>query len=280
MSFNLASIVNSNEVFLPQRFLIYGVQGIGKSTCASTFEAPIFLRLEDGISNISVPTFGEIPQVMEQVGDALRALINEEHHFKTLVIDSLDWLEPLIWEKVCRNNGIKCIEKIGYGKGYIEADNSWKYFMGLLNELRTKKKMQIVLLAHYEIKGLTPPDSDSYDRYQIKLHKRALALFSEWVDNIFFINYQRRMIEDEKTKKKRAAGEGDRLIYTEERPAFLAKNRWNLPSPIFVGQDTTWKPLHDELAAALGSRYYYPESLKKQPQQDQPQQQSEQQQQQ
>ena len=181
MSFTLQSVVSSKTLYAPQRFLLYGVQGIGKTLCASTFASPIILRTEDGTSAIDVPTFPDLARTYEDVTQAISAL-HGEHPYRTLVIDSLDWMEPLIWDHVCQKHvdshgkPIASIEAIGYGKGYIEADAYWRYIQSGLDSLRLKKGMQIVCIAHAEVKTFCPPDGDQYDRYQPKLQKRAFAL--------------------------------------------------------------------------------------------------------
>ena len=264
MSFTLQSVVSSKTLYAPQRFLLYGVQGIGKTLCASTFASPIILRTEDGTSAIDVPTFPDLARTYEDVTQAISAL-HGEHPYRTLVIDSLDWMEPLIWDHVCQKHvdshgkPIASIEAIGYGKGYIEADAYWRYIQSGLDSLRLKKGMQIVCIAHAEVKTFCPPDGDQYDRYQPKLQKRAFALWQEWADEVFFVNYRRRMIDNgQNSRSKRAEGDGARVIFTSERPAYLAKNRWSMPDEIYVGQDRTWKPLHDTLRQCLGEKYPYP----------------------
>ena len=266
--FNLQSVINSRDVYHPQRIMLYGVQGIGKSSCAATFASPILLRTEDGVGALDVPTFPEVATTYEQLGEAIGALYHEEHTFKTLILDSLDWTEPLIWRAVCNDHldgqgkPLANIEAIGYGKGYVEADNKWREVMGWLDMLRAQKGMQIVVIAHSAVVTFNPPDGESFDRYQPKLHKRAFGLWQEWADEVLFLNYRRRIVTDEHGKR-RAEGEGNRVIFTQERPAFLAKNRWNLPQEITVGQDKSWKPLHDALANAIGAAYPYPFESKK-----------------
>jgi hypothetical protein len=154
---------------------------------------------------------------------------------------------------------IRSIEDLGYGKGYVEADLEWREILGGLDSLR-HHGMNVVLVAHSEVKRVEPPDSEGYDRYQIKLHKRAWALWQEWVDMLLFCSFERRLI---KTKdgglkgqdKHRAEGTGERVIYTDERPAFLAKNRWSLPSKIRIGQDKSWSGFHQALSEATQGRY-------------------------
>lgn len=262
--FSLDQVISSRDTYRPQRIMLYGVQGIGKSLCASTFASPIALRTEDGIGALDIATFPEIAKTFQDIVDAIQAL-HGEHQYKTFVLDSLDWSEPIIWQAVCNahqdehGNPLSSIEAIGYGKGYVEAEAYWRTVMGGLDSLRINRGMQIVIIGHSEVKTFSPPDGDQYDRYQPKLHKRAFALWQEWCDNVFFINYRRRMVtRDAQGKQKRAEGDGARTVFTQERPAYLAKNRWSMPAEIAIGQDTTWRPLHDALRDAIGARYPYP----------------------
>ena len=261
MGFNISEVVNGRETCSPQRFFLYGVQGVGKTLCASTFKNPIVLRTEDGTAAIDVPTFPHVAKRYEDVLEALTSL-HGEHNFETLVVDSLDWMEPLVWRHVCETNPDKdgnipaSIESFGFGKGYSMADPYWRHIQSGFDSLRFKKRMQIVLIAHTEIKTFNPPDSDGYDRYQPKLNKRAFAFWQEWADNVFFVNYDRRLVD--MNGRRRAEGDGNRIIYTTERPAYLAKNRWGLPDEIYIGQDKTWRPLHDALKKVMGDKYPYP----------------------
>ena len=185
--------------------------------------------------------------------------MHEEHNFKTFILDSLDWLEPLVHQATCQNLQVKNIEDVGYGKGYIHADDLWREIMAGLDSLRHTKGMTIVCIAHSEIKNHTPPDGDPFDRYQMRIHKRPFALWQEWADMVLFCNYKRHLVKQGNSNdKKRAEGSGERVIYTQERPAFLAKNRWNLPEEIFIGKDQSWFAFHDALANATNGKYVNP----------------------
>jgi len=265
MAFDLSPIVSAAAEFKPQKILTYGVQGLGKTTFGCTFEKPILLRIEDGAAAINVPTFPKLVETYPELCEAIYAL-HGDHQFQTLVVDSLDWLEPIIWAQTCAKLGIDSIEKAGYGKGYVEADADWRTIMGGLDSLRLTRGMTIVLIAHAEIKRHEPPDGDAYDRYQIKLHKRAWALWQEWADMVLFANYRRRTVKtkDGGTKgesKFRAEGSGERCLYADERPAYLAKNRWSLPHEIFIGQDKGWGAFHQALHEATGGRYALPTTI-------------------
>lgn len=257
----LDQIRPANSVFPPQKILIYGVQGIGKNTFAATFKAPVLLQIEDGSAALDIPAF-PLATSFQDVVDRIQAL-HGDHQFKTVVLDTIDWLEPLLWAACCENKGWSCIEDPGYGKGYVELDRWWHHIMTGLDSLRHNKGMDIVVLAHSEIKRVEPPDSDAYDCYQIKMQKRAFALWQEWSDMTLFLNYK---INVQKTKisgdqvKTRGIGTGDRMIYTSERPAWKAKNRWGLPDEILIGKDKTWKAFHDQMETATGGKYINPYS--------------------
>ena len=255
--FDLGSITKANATFPAQKILVYGPPGLGKTTMGCTFEAPILLRIEDGAAALDVPTFPKLVETTDELSGALTSLYEGEHQFKTLVIDSLDWLEGIIWRATCARMNAASIEAPGYGKGYVEADTEWRWMIGWLDALRTQRGMNIVLVAHSEVKRVEPPDSDPYDRYQIKLHKRAWAIWQEWVDILAFTNYERRMLKTS-DDKFRAEGTGERVVYTDERPAFLAKNRWGLPPKIRIGQDKTWAGFHQALNTATGGKYALP----------------------
>jgi len=260
--FDLGNIVSAAADFKAQKIIVYGPPGLGKTTFGCTFERPILLRTEDGAGAIDVPTFPQLATTVEEIRQAISALCSAEHGFKTLVIDSLDWLEPIIWAATSARLNVASIETPGYGKGYVEAESEWRTIIGDLDVLRTWG-VNVVLVAHSEIKRVEPPDSDPYDRYQIKLHKRAWALWQEWADMLLFANYERRLLKQKDGGKSgddkyRAEGTGERVIYTDERPAFLAKNRWSLPAKIRIGQDKTWSGFHQALNTATGGKYALP----------------------
>jgi len=273
--FDLTSITKATETWSPPKVLLYGVHGLGKTTFGCTFESPILLRIEDNASAIDVPTFPRPANTFQDLCEAIQAL-HGEHPFKTLVVDSLDWMEPLVWTNTVsrlnesRERPLSSIEDMGYGKGYVEADADWRLIMGGLDSLRHIKGMQIVLIAHAEIKTFQAPDGDAYDRYQIKLHKRAWALWQEWANAVLFANYKRQAIKTKDGGSKgqdkfRATGTGERVLFTDERPAYVAKNHWSLPHEIYIGQDRTWGAFHQAMHAATGGRYAVPSNLSQAP---------------
>ena len=255
--FAIGSIVSSRAATMPpQKIVIYGTPGIGKTTFAGTFPNPILMRFEDGAAALDIPTFPKLFTSLADLNKGIKTL-KGKHDFQTLVIDSLDWMEPLVWEHTCQKHGgdhEKGIEQFGYGKGYIHADIVWRNIQSSLEKLRADKGMNVIVIAHAVPVTVDPPDMDAYQRYSLKLHKRGAALWMEWADMILFVNYRTHLIKsaDDKNAKAKATGNGERVIYTQERPAYQAKTRWPLDEEIRIGNDPTWAAFHDNLREATG----------------------------
>ena len=229
MAISLASLRNSTSLS-PPRLLLYGVAGVGKTEFAAASPRPVILQTEDGLGRIEATTFGLL-RSFDEIMEALGALYTEPHDFETLVVDSLDWLEPLVWQHTARTHNQPDIESFGYGKGYLAALDTWRSFLDGVNALRDERGMGVILIAHAEIKRFDSPETEPYDRYQPKLHRSASALVQEHVDAVLFANYRVSTLKSDvgfNKKVVRGVSGGDRLLHTAERPAFLAKNRFGL----------------------------------------------------
>ncbi len=220
------SQIETGIIKKPRRVFLYGPHGVGKSTWGSQAPDPIFVQTEEGANDIGVARF-EVAKNFLTVMDMLRELYAGKHKFKTLVVDTVDWLESLIWEKVCQDEKVSSIDKIEFFRGYLLAIEYWNDFREALDFLRDERNMSIVLLSHSKTSTYNNPEGDDYDRYSPKLNKHASLLFQEWADEVFFANFDVDVVEKGQgfKKKNKAMGTGDRVIYTSEKPAYLAKNR-------------------------------------------------------
>jgi len=230
MAISLASISKTQRNSLPPRVVIHGAQKVGKSTFAAGSFNPIFLPLEDGLSGIETNSF-PLLQTYAEVEAALLSLYSEAHDFGTVVVDSTDWLEPLIWKHVCDKNQWASIETPGYGRGYVEANAVWREFLDKLNTLRMEKGMAIILIAHSAVKNFKAPDSEAFDRYELKMQRGALGLIVEWADAILFAQEETAIKKEVNGQQTRARGisTGRRIMNTNAKPSFIAGNRYSLP---------------------------------------------------
>ncbi len=228
MAISLNSIQRGPEK-KPPRILLYTVHGFGKTTFASQAWNPIFIMTEEGIGKLSYDRF-PLCKTYEDVIFALDSLINEKHDYRSYVIDTGDGLEQLVFDYTAKYGGKEHIEDFGFNRGYKFAIPHWKKIITLLETLRDKKKMAVIILSHALIKTFNAPDVEPYDRYQPDLHSVSAAQLCEWVDIILFGNYKVYTREVNKTSERVIAeGSGERLLFTEERPAHWGKNRYGLP---------------------------------------------------
>ena len=229
MSISLASISKTKRIRAP-KIVVCGPGKIGKTTFAAMAPAAVGILTEDGADNVDASAF-PLCKSMSEVYEAIGVLLNEEHEFKTLFIDSLDWLEPLLQEHVCQQHGWKSIETPGYGKGYIEASTEWRNLLNGLEALRQKRGMGIILIAHDKIKRIEDPLTEGYDSHVLKLHDRAAALVQEWADVIGYAGYR---VFTTKTdagfgqKETKATTTGERILHVEAHPAHCGGNRFGL----------------------------------------------------
>ncbi|MBO1361895.1 ATP-binding protein [Acetobacter sacchari] len=246
----MLSQIQTGVVHKPPRIVIYGVHGVGKTSLAAGAPDPILIQTEDGADEIGVARF-PLAKTLDDVYMQIGELVTEDHGFRTVIFDSADWAEKLVWEATCEDNGWKSIEAPGFGKGYVEAENTWKKVLEGFDALRAKG-MCVIILAHCEVKRFDDPTNDGYDRYQIAVHKRASETLQEWADAVLFLNWRTMVQEKDQgmgRKITKGKGNGQRILYTEERPAAIAKNRYGMPDKIDLPNNPTqtWGALAQHL---------------------------------
>ena len=240
MSISLASISKTQRNSLPPRVVVHGPHGVGKTTLGASAYNPIFLPIEDGLQGLEVEAFPQLKSYSEVI-EAIDSLIAGGHNYNSAVLDTADWLERLTQAEACRRNNWPDIEAPGYGKGYIEATAVIKTVLDRLDVLRDSG-MAVIVLAHSEVKTFNDPNTEPYDRYQIKLQRGAAALLQEWADIIGFANFE-TVVKKDKTGfnnvRVRGVGTGRRVMHLTERPSHVAKNRYGMPDTI----DLSWNAL-------------------------------------
>lgn len=239
MAISLSTIRRGVRVKAP-KIVVYGVGGIGKTTFAAGAPDPIFLFTEEGQGLLDVPRFeprenDPVIRSWPELIECVQSLYNEPHDYQTVVIDTLDFAEPLLWQHTARRHAKDDVESFGYGKGYVYALDEARILFDWLDVLRNDRNMAVVILCHNQTKKFEAPDAETYDRYQLRLQDRLAAHVHYWADALLFAAYKTHVVKDKESfgnERRRAVGVGERVLYTEERPAYWAKNRYGLPPEI------------------------------------------------
>ncbi|AAU85061.1 Sak4-like ssDNA annealing protein [Bacillus phage BCASJ1c] len=223
--------ITKGKIAKAQKVVLYGPEGIGKSSFAAQFPDTIFIDTEGSTSNMDVARLDKPSSwtfLLQQI-----EFVKQHRPGKTLVIDTIDWAERMAIEHICQANQKKSIEDFGYGSGYIKLEEEMGRFLNILQDV-VDQGINIVLTAHAQIRKFEQPDEmGAYDRYELKLGKKTTAktsaLVKEWADMVLFMNYKTYSVAtDDKGKKHKAQG-GVRTIYATHHPAWDAKNRHGLP---------------------------------------------------
>lgn len=220
--------IQRGKLVKPDRILLNGTEGIGKTTFAASAPSPIFACSEDGTSQFDVARLPESHSLADFF-DGIRMLRTAEHEFRTFVLDTVDWLEPLLWADVCSRNGWKHVEDAGYGKGYTIVLDEWRKAIADLDRLREERGMGIILLGHTKIQNFSNPAGPDYSRFEMSVNKQAAALLKQWADSVLFACYEESVQKEKGELKAKGKETGARVIHTERRAAWDAKNRYGLP---------------------------------------------------
>ena len=224
----------------PQKILLYGVEGIGKSSFAGQFPNPLFIDTEDRLSHLDVNSY--LAKNLDDIYSVLQLLKKPDHGYKTLVLDTVDWTEKLISKFViARGMGekiITSIEDFGYGKGYKFVAEEFQNLLDTIEKTANANGMHVILIAHSKIKAFNDPiNATSYERYNVDCMDTISSTIRAWADHVLFCNYDTIAEIDPITKKARGKGGWQRTIFTTRTAAYDAKNSWDLPDQIDMNYD-------------------------------------------
>lgn len=244
---NLKEVKASIEFKAP-KIVIYGTSGIGKSTFAAQVPNPIVADIESGMDLINVPK--QKTKSFQDMTELLKALNTQDHDFKYLIVDSIDWLERIMIKHLCDTYGAKTLydpkcRDFSYGRGEKLLMTLWDQLINGMNAINQNKNMGIILIAHNQITKFHDPLTESYDKHSIKLEKKSCELIKEWAECLLFADLK-VTIEEEDVGFKKTINRGKelgRVLYTEKRPAFEAKNRYKLPPEI----ELSWKTFNNHV---------------------------------
>jgi len=239
------STVKRGKIAAPARIVLYGPEGVGKSTFGSDAPRPLFMGAERGTEHLDVERISH--EELRSWGDViqwLEVLTRDAHDYQTLVVDTLDWLEALVHEFVAQRNGVQSVADMKFAEGYKKALPEWREFLRRLDALRDRRGMHVVLLAHAKVTKHDDPAGESWDRWSLKLHDGRSAsasdLVKEWANEVLFATFDERARQKNKWDRK-GVGSGRRVIHTQRGAAFDAKNRHDLPATLELSWGAVWQ---------------------------------------
>ena len=279
--------ITDGKIIRPQKVVIYGAEGVGKTTLASSFPKPLFIDTEGGTAQMNVRRIAK-PENWDVFLSILSEVAKTKDVCETLVIDTADWAEQLAVSHILTKYKKTGIEEFGYGKGYVYLAEEFSKFLEALDEI-IASGVHVVVTAHAKMRKFEQPDEmGAYDRWEMKLSKNSAPLLKEWADLLLFCNYQTFVVTSE-NKAQKAQG-GKRVMYTSHHPCWDAKNRHDLPDildldykyiqhlfsketetkentePTVTGYDVVEKLMTDfkiketELIAFIATKGHYPET--------------------
>ena len=216
----------------PLKVVLYGVEGIGKSSFAARFPQPVFIDTEGGTGRLDVRRL-PAPDSWQMLLDEAAAAADGQVPCRTLVLDTADWAEKLCMAGVCARFKVKGIEDIGYGKGYTYVKEDFARLLDVLEKVIASGR-HVVVVAHAAVAKFEQPDAvGSYDRWVMKTSKQVAPLLREWCDMLLFANYK-TVVEKSgagPSAKNKASG-ARRVLYTTHNACWDGKNRFGLPDEV------------------------------------------------
>jgi hypothetical protein len=224
------NLIHAGPFIRPQRIVLYGPNGVGKSTLASKFPTPLFIDTEDGTSHLDVTRIRALDS--ESFHSAVRTLTKAESlECKTLIIDTVDAAEKYLRDRLLKIHRMNAIEDFGYGKGWTHLREHFERLLSELDRL-IARGIQVVVIGHSAVKRYQPPLAETgYDRFQLKLYEHNSDRLKEWADAVLFLNWDSRVAES-RDGKPRGVGGRVRVIHTQHSAGWDAKVRVDLPEKL------------------------------------------------
>lgn len=220
--------IKRGKIQVPLKVVIYGTEGIGKSTFASQFPSPLFFDMEDGTAQLDIDRVS--PKTIAEVEEMLTLISRDNKGYKTIVFDTADWFEKILVKKITMAANKDSFEDFGYGKGYTYLAEALSTFLDRLSRFQKNTQINVVFLAHAAMKKVELPDQcGAYDRWELKMTRTTAPILKEWADVLLFAKYNTIVVEND--GKKKAVG-GQRVMKTTHNPSWDAKNRFGLPDEI------------------------------------------------
>lgn len=235
---DIKSLIKKGPTTRPPKIMLIGVEGVGKSTAGANMPNPVFMCSESGLVG---PQFADVPNFTpkswKEALEFIDSLAADPGDFKTLVVDTLDWLEPMLYDYVvaaAKKPDIKHIEDFGYGKGYVLAQNEARQLIARLDKVNAAG-MNVLLLSHSQLKTVKNPTGEDYDHFESKINAKVGGIFKEWADAVLFARFEVFTRKD--GLKAKAYGGDTRVVETTHSAAWDAKNRFGLPEqmPLDMG---------------------------------------------
>lgn len=226
---SLANVQSGTSADGPTFTILYGVEGIGKSTFGNDAPGSIMLAAERGLKNVPVKSRFPEPKTWRDVLDAVDVLRGEKHKYQTLVIDTLDWVSYLLRQSICKSEGWSSEEFEKWGRGVKVGLDGWLALIEKLNALQDEKGMDVICLAHAWIKPFKNPAGLDYERFGMNVVGKDVAdVLYRRADDVLFAHWDESTTDPKKGRVK-GTYSGVRLIHTVREAAWDAKNRCNLP---------------------------------------------------
>ena len=233
--FSLQNIVQ-NTVNKPPFIVLHGNAGVGKTTFASEAQNAIFIPVEDGLGLLDVATFPE-PKTAEEVSMMMNTLLTQEHNYQWLVIDSLTSMEKKIWTDLCKQSNSNSIEDVGggYGKGFTRTLEWINKFINDLRNLREKRGMGIILIAHTKVQTINPPDKAGYDQYTLNVHSKVADFIHTQADIVAYCELETLIRKEDVgfgNEQGKANETGKRILHCYASNKYTSKNRYRIQQPL------------------------------------------------